>query len=194
MDNAKTILEKVKLFFNDLVAPAPVAAAAPPAEGPKEYELKGGGTVTIDKLEAGGVVLIDGNPALPGDLELADGTKITCVDNGVIEMVTPGMPVDPAAPPVEDMGAKFSAFENATNEKFASYSARFEAQEAQISKMSSQLGKANKVIEELLKLSQLIVDAPVVPADAAASRPTAFEDMTPLEKFRTARKKMTAQN
>ena len=75
---AKLILEKVKQYFADLTAP--VTAAAPPVE----YEVAGGGMATIDKLEVGGVVLIYGAPALPGDLELADGTKITIVDNGVI--------------------------------------------------------------------------------------------------------------
>lgn len=162
---AKEILEKVKLFFNDLVAPAaPVAAAEPPAPAaPTEYELKGGGKVTIDKLEEGGIVVIDGNPALPGELELADGTKITVADNGAITMVTPAAGA-PVAPEME-MGAKFAAFETSTNEKFAAYETKFAEQEAQLTKMSSQLGKATKVIEKLMELSTLIVEAPAAPAD-----------------------------
>lgn len=164
--DAKEILEKVKLFFNDLVTPAAAAAAAPTAapEMP-EYELKIGGKVTIDKMEAGGVVMIDGAPALPGDIELTDGTMITVADNGVISAIT--MP--DAAVPSMDMGAKFTAFETATNEKFTSYETKFSAYEQRFADYEVKLNKATKVIDELLKLSTLLVEAPAAAPDAGAS-------------------------
>lgn len=163
--DAKEILEKVKLFFNDLVTPAAAAAAAPTAapEMP-EYELKIGGKVTIDKMEAGGMVMIDGAAALPGDIELVDGTMITVGDNGVISAITM-----PDAAPGMDMGAKFTAFETATNEKFTSYETKFSAYEQRFADYEVKLNKATKVIDELLKLSTLLVEAPAAAPDAGAS-------------------------
>lgn len=47
---AKTILQKLKLAFNEIIAPAPLAAT------PTEYDLADGTKVMIDKLEVGGAV------------------------------------------------------------------------------------------------------------------------------------------
>jgi len=179
MKDAKTILAEVKQFFSELMAPdAPPVTPTPDA--PKEYELKDGGKVMIDKLEVGGIVMIDGNAALPGDIELADGTKITVADNGAITTIELANPDAPAAS--EDMGAKFAAFETSTNEKFANYAAKFEAQEIQLGKMNTQLNKANKVIEQLLTLSQLIVDAPAANPDPSVKTTHNFSDTDPKPK------------
>lgn len=167
---AKEILAQVKQFFTDLMAPPPAPAAAagdaPPSPAATEYELKIGGKVTIDKLESGGIVLIDGNPAVAGDLELADGTIVTVGDNGVITAVVPGAGG-------EDMATKFAAFETSTNEKFTNYETKFAAQELQLSEMKVSLAKATKVIGKLLELSELIVDQPAGKPDPAAA---AFKD------------------
>jgi len=172
---AKEILSQVKLFFNDLINPSLTTAATGPAEAPKEYELKIGGMVTIDKLEAGGVVMIDGSPSLPGDLELVDGTKITVSDNGVISVVTPAAPAELAAPEM-DMSAKFTAFETSANEKFTSYEAKFSAYEARFAATETQLAKATKVIDKLLELNTLLVEAPAGTADPAARVGNNFKD------------------
>lgn len=179
--DAKEILSKVKEFFADLQNPAaPVAAAAPPAApaAPQSYPLKEGGEVMIDRLEVGGIVMIDGNPALPGDIELADGTKITIADNGAIAAITPGAPAAPVAPaaPEMDMGQKFSAFETATNEKFGQYEQKFSDYEAKFAQYEVKLGKATKVIDELLKLSQLIVDQPAAAPDATVKTANIFKE------------------
>jgi len=190
--DAQQILVKVKQVFNDLIAP--VAAAAPmdvPTE-PKEYEIMGGGTVLIDKLEVGGIVMIDGNPALVGVLELADGHKLTIGDNGVIsaiqmpEMVDPTLDVVEEAkkmkPLDEEMGAKFTAFETSTNAKFASYEAklsayeqRFAANENQLGAYKTELSKHKEMIEKLLQFGQLMVDAPAAQADPAAKVANTFK-------------------
>lgn len=175
MQDAKLILSKVKEFFNELTTPASVDQAevpvAPTTEAPvmTDYELKDGGMVSIDKLEVGGTVMIDGNAALPGDIELKDGTTITIGDNGVITAIQLPSAPEEVAPAVEDMSAKFAAFTTATNEKFASYESKFAEYEAK-------LGKANKVIEELLKLSQLIVDAPAAQPDATVKTANTFKE------------------
>ena len=137
---------------------------------PKEYELKDGGKVMIDMLEVGGIVMIDGAPALPGDMELVDGSTMTIGDNGVITVITLAAPVDePMVDPAMDMATKFAAFETSTSEKFAAYETKFAEYE-------TKLKKATKVIDELLKLSQLIVDAPSVEADNSVRTSNTFKE------------------
>lgn len=175
MQDAKLILAKVKEFFNELTTPASVeqaeAPVAPTTEAPMmtDYELKDGGMVSIDKLEVGGTVMIDGNAALAGDIELKDGTKISIGENGVIAAIELASAPEEVAPAMEDMSAKFEAFTTAANEKFASYESKFADYEAKLS-------KANKVIEELLKLSQLIVDAPAAQPDATVKTANTFKE------------------
>lgn len=169
---AKEILARTKQFFNDLIAapvtPAPVALA--------EYELKDGGKLTIDKLEVGGIVLIDGNAALPGEYELVDGTKMTVADNGAIRAITLATPAEEVAPVMEDMGTKFAAFESLTAGKFADYETKFSAYEQRFADYEVKMKKANKVIDELLKLSTLLVEAPTQAPDAAVRNNNAFTE------------------
>lgn len=179
--DAKEILEKVKQVFSSLTnpvvpppAPSPAPTPAPLADAPKEYVISGGGKCMIDKLDIGGVVMIDGAPALPGDLELADGTKLTVGDNGVISAVTHGAgapPAPPIPPSGEDMGAKFTALEAATNEKFAAYESKFSAYEQRFAAYDEKLNKQNEMIEKLLQFGQLIVDKPQTPPDPAVRKP-----------------------
>jgi hypothetical protein len=174
---AKEILQRTKQFFNDLIAApvAPAELAAPTMDMmPKEYELKDGGTVIIDKLEVGGIVLIDGNNALPGDYELVDGTKMTVADNGAITAITLGTGLEPANPIGEDMGTKFAAFESLTAGKFADYETKFSAYEQRFADYEVKMKKANKVIDELLKLSTLLVEAPTQAPDTAVRNTNAF--------------------
>lgn len=171
---AKEILQKVKEYFADLTAPvdpmaAPAAPATPAPMTPTEYELKDGGKVLIDMLEVGGIVMIDGAAALPGDIELLDGTKLTIGDNGVITVYDePGETIIIEEPSM-DMAEKFAAFETSTSEKFAAYETKFAEYE-------SKLKKANKVIDQLLQLSQLIVDAPSAEADKAVRTSNTFTE------------------
>ena len=182
---AKVILEKAKVFFNDLfnTPPAPPAAPAAPA-APGEYDLKDGGKVMIDKLEAGGIVMIDGNPALPGDLELADGTKITVADNGVIAAIAPGAPAAPAAPP--NFESQFAEFKTLAETKFTEYEQNFntykEASEAKFTEYEVKLGKANKVIDQLLQLSQVLVDKPAAAPDPSVTTKNIFKSQEEIQK------------
>lgn len=90
-------LLKIKQMFAELPVEAPAQAPAPaevPAEQPaspefKEYILKSGAKVKIDKLEVGGkVIVVDelGNeqPAPAGEHELADGIMIVLDEQGMI--------------------------------------------------------------------------------------------------------------
>ena len=154
----KEIIEKLRLTFNELVNNADVPTTdttAPEMVVPTIAKLKDGTEVEISEMSVGGVVTIAGVPAPVGDLELEDGTKLTIGDNGTITVIVAAAD---APPMVEDMTAKFSAFELATNEKFASYEAKFADYEAK-------LQKATKVIEGLLNLTQTLAETPTGVAD-----------------------------
>lgn len=180
---AKEILARVKQLFNELAGAPPPMPPAPPTEptAAKEYELKIGGKVTIDKLEVGGIVVIDGSPALPGDLELVDGTKLTVADNGVISAVTPGTGVEPAEPVAEptggeDMGSKFAAFETLTSAKFANYESKFAAYENKFSEYELKLSKYKEMIDQLLQFGKLMVEAPQAQPDNSVKTQNAFKE------------------
>jgi len=180
--DAKTILEKVKVFFNELAA----APAAPPAGDPpaNEYELKIGGMITIDKMEVGGIVMIDGAPAVAGDIELKDGTMLTVGDNGIITSVTPGMemaapPAPPApAPPAFDAQSKFTEFEAAQAQKFTALEAKFAEYQTRFDAIDDKVKKTMTVMEEMLKLSQILVDAPAA-GDPGLRKPAGFKEDKP---------------
>lgn len=171
---AKEILQKVKQYFNELAAPENL----PMAEH-TEYELKDGGKVMIDKLEVGGIVMIDGNAALPGEAELVDGSKMTIGDNGVITAIEVVKPEEEEEmiEPIQDMSSKFAAFETLTSEKFANYEIKFSAYEQRFADYEVKMKKANKVIDELLKLSTLLVEAPVQAPDNSVRTSNAFKEV-----------------
>ena len=172
---AKEILQKVKQYFNELAAPE-----IDKMMEATEYELKDGGKVMIDKLEVGGIVMIDGNAALPGEAELVDGSKMTIGDNGVItaiEVVKPEEEEEEMIEPIQDMSSKFAAFETLTSEKFANYEIKFSAYEQRFADYEVKMKKANKVIDELLKLSTLLVEAPVQAPDNSVRTSNAFKEV-----------------
>lgn len=110
-------LLQIKQMFAEMPpaeAPAPVEVeieVEPAAPEYKEYVLKSGAKVKIDKLEVGGkVMLVDdmGNesPAPAGQHELADGTIITLDENSVIVEVASPVEEAPVEEPQVDMAAQ----------------------------------------------------------------------------------------
>lgn len=176
---AAEILEKVRLTFAELMNPAAPSGEPAAMATPVTAKLKDGTEVTVDKLEPGGIVMIGETPAPAGVHELEDGTKITVIDNGVIEAIETPLP---AEPPLEDFGQKFSAFEGTVNEKFAAYDAAIAKYEERFAEQEAKITKASTVIEGLLGLTQLLVDNPQAPADPAATRPSGFTEDPDLEK------------
>jgi hypothetical protein len=160
--NTKEILEKLKVTFSELVKGAEMPTETPEMVAPIKAKLKNGTEVEITELGVGGVVTISGQPAPAGEHTLEDGTVIVVGENGVITELKPVTPV------VEDMSAKFSAFETATNEKFSAYEAKFADYEAR-------LGKATKVIEGLLSLTQTLAEQPTGTPDPIVTHTNNFK-------------------
>jgi len=169
--NAKEIIEKLRIQFNELVKNADVVPPTTPSAIPEPVKmaiakLKDGTEVEVTELEIGGIVTIQGVPAPIGEHELEDGTIIVLGDNGVITEIK--VMTDAGYKPKEDeMSAKFSAFETSTKEKFTSYEAKFADYEEKFATYESRLNKATKVIEGLLNLTQTLAESPTGTPDAS---------------------------
>jgi len=174
MKDAQNILEKVSLFFAELVnnEDMPMPSGEPKAEVKMmEAKLKDGTIVEVTELAVGGIVTIAGVLAPVGEHELESGDVIVVGDNGAIMEIKPKMAeeVSIESPVVEDMSAKFAAFESATNEKFSAYENKFAQYEAK-------LGQANKVIEGLMQISKMLVEAPQSAPDAGVKTSNNFAE------------------
>ena len=169
--NAKEIIEKLRIQFNELVKNADVVPPTTPSAIPEPVKmaiakLKDGTEVEVTELEIGGIVTIQGVPAPIGEHELEDGTIIVLGDNGVITEIK--VMTDAGYKPKEDeMSAKFSAFETSTKQKFTSYEAKFADYEEKFATYESRLNKATKVIEGLLNLTQTLAESPTGTPDAS---------------------------
>ncbi len=182
MKDAQTILDKMSVFFAELVGAEemPKASGEPAAVKMMEAKLKDGTIVEVSELAIGGIVTIDGAPAPVGEHELEDGSKIVLGDNGVIMEIKPKTEeIEIEVPVVEDMSAKFAAFETSTNEKFAAYEEKFAAYELKLS-------QANKVIEGLMEISKMLVEAPQASADQSVKSSSSFasQKADPKEAFK----------
>ena len=180
MKDAQTILSQVQQFFSELVKgeetfaeTMPEVSGTPEAAPVKmmEAKLKDGTIVEVTEMAVGGIVTIAGAPAPVGEHMLEDGTMIVVGDNGAIMEIKPKqedeISVEVEVPQTEDMSAKFAAFESATNEKFAAYEEKFAQYEGKLT-------QANKVIEGLMQISKMLVEAPQANADASVKTSNAF--------------------
>lgn len=161
-------------------APEPVVAEDAPAqdapaaiEAAKEYDLKAGGKVMIDKLEVGGkVTIIDeaGNeaPAPVGDHELVDGTTVKVDETGSITEVV--APVEDA--PKVEVEVETPAAPSETELKIAALEAAIaelkkdaEAKKAMMSEVEAKFSKA------INDMSDVIVGLINTPSASATENP-----------------------
>jgi len=152
-------------FADPVLAPAadPMAEPAPsvePTEDKKEYDLKAGGKVMIDKLEVGGKVTIESEvetemPAPAGDHELVDGTKITVDDMGIITAVTVA-----SEPVVEPAPAEPSEAELRIAQLEAELSSLKAAQAAFESKVSESDAKFSQAVSDLSDVIVGLINTP----------------------------------
>jgi len=109
---------KKKFFATDVPVPAPTGPTAPTAPAPAQlstdYTLKDGTIISCDKLEVGGTAMIGAAPAAAGDYELADGTKLTIGEGGLITAITPVATTDTPAQQMQKMQADIKKFATGT--------------------------------------------------------------------------------
>jgi hypothetical protein len=165
-------LLQIKQMFAEMPQEKPVDAQEievsiePAAPEYKEYVLKSGAKVKIDKLEVGGkVMLVDeaGNesPAPAGEHELADGMVIVLDEaSTIVEIKEPQAPVE--TPVVEEELQKKIEELKAEIEKMGDYKKK---QEEKMAQMESKFSQAIK------DLSDVVIGLINTPSTEATEKP-----------------------
>lgn len=151
---------KIKQMFEDAGAVLPTPPPAPaapvlPVEAAKEYDLKMGGKVMIDKLEIGGMVSVldEGGQPMPapaGDHELIDGTTISVDETGAITEIEAPEPVAPAAVEPTEAELKIAALEAAIAELKSDLDQKKKMMTEQDQKFSKAISDLSDVIVGLI--------------------------------------------
>lgn len=180
----KEQLNKIKVML--AVADAPAAPAAPAADGSNpdvsgltDYILEDGTKISVDKLEVGGAVTMNGTPAPDGEHKLQDGTIVETKDGKIVEISAPGEPSDDQSVN-SDMNSKFEAIEG----KFTSYEEKFAAYESRFAAAEQTIGKQQEAIGQLLSIVEKLAAAPVAePAQPTANQFTNEKALAKEDRF-----------
>lgn len=173
MADVKNLLSALHKLLFETNAPPAAAPPPPPAAAPVQAEavkakLKDGTDITVTELVAGGVVMIGEAPAPAGEHELADGTKITVGEGGVITAIMPAM----GQPPM-DYTKEFATVNEkltAYDQKFAGYEQKFTAYEEKFVKQEQAIAKAQAINEQLFAIVQKLAETPSAdPASTSGS-------------------------
>jgi len=127
----------------------------------KDYKLSDGTMANITAMEVGGTVMIGETVAPDGNYTLEDGTELT-VMAGMISEIKPKVEMEAPKPiePEPKVEARFSSLENLVKSQ-------------------------NNIIKEMFKLIENMSEVEVVkPIEPKKN----WDDLSSLEKFRTARK------
>ena len=169
----KDAVEKIKnMLFGEMPEqPLPVPVPTPEGSGQvfADYKLKDGTIVSIDKVEIGGQVQLNGEPAPDGYHLLEDGTKIE-VSKGLIvgvekEEIVPEMPEELKKLPVQM---------SEVNKDIVDLKKIIDAQAKLIATQTESLKQMFALVETIANNS---IEQPKEKAKS-------FDEMTALEKFR----------
>lgn len=190
----KEAVEKIKsMIFGDMVPAEPVLPASGvmvPNVAPKsgveskfeEYKLKSGAVVSIDKLEVGGSVTLNGEPAPDGEHEFEDGTKII-VAGGLITDVKKGEVAPVVEVEVEAM-KKLPGMFSAMEQGFAAAKTDIVQLKQTIAKQNSTIEKQAETLKQMFSLVETIANSSI---EQPTEKVKEFEEMSPLEKFRASK-------
>jgi hypothetical protein len=144
-EDVKKQIQELAVKFSEIPAVAP-AAPAPTNLATIETKLVDGTTLSVDKMEVGGVANIVSEagtlPAMDGEYEAEDGTKIT-VAGGLITAITP-KEVE-AQPEVENPMAQAMAALTARLAAIETEFANVKTQNANLQVAMAQVNDATKV-------------------------------------------------
>jgi hypothetical protein len=145
MTDIKETLKKIKVLLSSEppkvpAAPsaAPAAPTANPADTAKQYKLQDGTPVEIDKLEVGGIVTINGQPAPASEYVLEDGTNVTVDDKGTITEV-------------ESKQAEATEpddFKKQVNDKFTALEAEFKTHKESFAAVQAEFNNAKELLSK----------------------------------------------
>lgn len=187
----KEAVEKIRtMIFGDMVPAEPVIPAsgnmAPnvaPVSGVEskfeDYKLKSGAVVSIDKLEVGGSVVLNGEPAPDGEHELEDGTKIV-VAGGLITEVKKAEVAPVVEVEIESM-KKLPGMFSEMEQGFAAAKTDIDVLKKTIAEQSTTIEKQAETLKQMFSLVETIANSSI---EQPTEKVKSFEEMSALEKFR----------
>jgi len=173
--SSKEAIEKIKnMLFGEMPEQAPAPVPTPEGSGQvfADYKLKDGTVVSIDKVEIGGQVNLNGEPAPDGYHLLEDGTKIEVLSGLIV-----GVEKEPAAVEMPEEMKKLPVQMSEVNKDIVDLKKTIDAQAKLISKQSESLKQMFALVETIANNS---IEQP---KEAVKS----FDEMTALERFRAQR-------
>lgn len=173
---AKDALQKIaamvkSLNFGDQTQPV----ATPPATEPAKFmdvKTKDGVVLSVDKMEPGGSVILNGAPAADGTYQLEDGSEIT-VAGGVITEVSKGEVPNPLEEEMKKMDSKFADQKN-----------ELEATRDELKKAKDEIVKLQDVVKQMFSLVETLSNNSI---QQPIEKPKTFTEMSPLERFRASK-------
>ena len=173
--SSKEAIEKIKnMLFGEMPVQAPAPVPTPEGSGQvfAEYKLKDGTVVSIDKVEIGGQVQLNGEPAPDGYHLLEDGTKIEVLSGLIV-----GVEKEEVVAEVPEELKKLPVMMSEVNKDIVDLKKTIDAQAKLISRQSESLKQMFALVETIANNS---IEQP---KEAVKS----FDEMSALEKFRAQR-------
>jgi uncharacterized coiled-coil protein SlyX len=178
----KEAVEKIKtMIFGDEEKQMSTPAPSEPLKF-MEYKLKGGAVVSIDKLEIGGSVTLNGEPAPDGEHEFEDGAKIVTAGGLITEVKQPEVApvVEVEVEAMKKLPGMFSDFQQG----FAAAKTDIAQLKKTIAEQKNTIDKQSETLKQMFSLMETI-------ANTSVQQPTekvkSFEEMSALEKFRASK-------
>jgi len=173
--SSKEAIEKIKnMLFGEVPVQAPAPVPTPEGSGQvfAEYKLKDGTVVAIDKLEIGGQVQLNGEPAPDGYHLLEDGTKIEVLSGLIVGVEKEELPVEMP----EEM-KKLPVMMSEVNKDIVDLKKTIDAQAKLIATQSESLKQMFALVETIANNS---IEQP-------KEQVKSFDEMSALERFRAQR-------
>jgi hypothetical protein len=166
--SSKEAIEKIKnMLFGEMPVVLPESVGS--GQVFADYKLKDGTVVSIDKVEIGGQVQLNGEPAPDGYHLLEDGTKIEVLSGLIV-----GVEKEAVVAEVPEELKKLPVMMSAVNQDIVDLKKTIDAQAKLIATQSESLKQMFALVETIANNS---IEQP---KEAVKS----FDEMSALEKFR----------
>lgn len=171
--NYQETINKIKQLFEAAAPEVGVAPVSPDVATLVDYILQDGTKISVDKLEVGGMVTINGTPAPDGEHQLQDGTVIQTKDGAIVEISTPAEEVVDQEVTSDLASEKMAAIDKTVAENCA-----------KIKMIEETMAKQSEAIKSMMALVEKMAQAPISePAATVKNQYTAQAPMTKDEKF-----------
>lgn len=172
----KEAVEKIRtMIFGDEEKQVATPAPAEPQKF-AEYKLKSGAVVNIDKVEVGGSVTLNGEPAPNGEHEFEDGTKIV-VSGGLITDVKKAEAVEIEVDAMKKLPGMFINMEH----NFATSKNEIAVLKLSIDEQKKVIAKQSETLKQMFQLVETIANSSI---QAPVEKVKSFDELSALEKFR----------